>query len=370
MTDLFTPVRLGPYVLPNRIVLPPLTRNRASADFVPTPRMATYYAQRASAGLLIAEGAAIAPTAVAYPRVPGIWNDEQTQAWHAITDAVHAGGGVIFLQLWHVGRVSHSSTQPGGQLPVAPSPVAVRDATIYTTQGPQPFEIPRELNTDEVRGVVNEYGRAARNAAAAGFDGVEIHAANGYLIDQFLNDNVNRRADEYGGGIPNRIRFLIEVVAAVSAVWGSGRVGVRMSPSGTFMDCRDSDKRALYTAAVSALAERQLAYLHLVEPTVAGGMSVEAAPDAIPTSWFRDIYPGTLVVAGGHTFETGTKMVQGGSADLVGFGRAFIANPDLPDRFRSGVPLAEADPHTYYSSGDEGYLGYPMHAGDGSTPGY
>lgn len=359
MPDLFSPVTVGPYNLPNRIVLPPLTRNRATADFVPTPRMVTYYAQRATAGLLVAEGTAISPEAVAYPRVPGIWSDEQVAAWRTVTDAVHAEGGVIFVQLWHVGRVSHSLTQPAGSLPVAPSAVAVHEATIYTAQGPREFEVPRALASQEIRRVVGDYGHAARQAVRAGFDGVEIHGANGYLIDQFLNDNTNLRDDEYGGDIPNRMRFLLEVVDAVTEVWGSDRVGIRLSPSGTFMDCNDSDKRSLYGSAVTALGGRGLAYLHLVEPTIAGSLSVEAPPDAIPTSWFRGLYPGTLIVSGDHTFESGTRALAEGTADLVGFGRAFIANPDLPRRFAFGAPLTPPDRRTFYTDGDAGYIDYP-----------
>jgi N-ethylmaleimide reductase len=359
MPDLLSPVRVGPYDLPNRMVLPPLTRNRATADFIPTPRMATYYAQRASAGLLVAEGTAISPEAVAYPRVPGIWNDEQVVAWRTVTDAVRAEGGVMFVQLWHVGRVSHSLTQPTGELPVAPSAVGVRDATIYTSEGLRAFEQPRALATEEVRRVVDDYTHAARQAMRAGFDGVEVHGANGYLIDQFLNENTNLRDDEYGGNIPNRLRFMLEVVDAVAGVWGADRVGIRLSPSGTFMDCNDSDKRALYGAAVAALSGHGLAYLHLVEPTIAGSLSVDAPPDAIPTSWFRGQYDGTLVVSGDHTFETGNRVLADGTADLVGFGRAFIANPDLPRRFATGAPLISADRRTFYTDGDAGYIDYP-----------
>lgn len=359
MPDLFSPVAVGPYSLPNRIVLPPLTRNRATASFVPTPRMATYYAQRATAGLLIAEGTAISPEAVAYPRVPGIWNDEQVAGWRAVTDAVHARRSRIFVQLWHVGRVSHSLTQPTGVLPVAPSSVAVRDATIHTTEGQRAFEVPRALATEEIRRVVADYAHAARQAVCAGFDGVEVHGANGYLIDQFLNDNTNLRDDEYGGGILNRMRFLKEVLDAVTGVWGADHVGVRLSPSGTFMDCDDSDKRTLYSAVVSALSGYGLAYLHLVEPTVAGSQSIEAPPGAIPSSVFRGLFPGTLIVSGDHTFETGNRVIAENMADLVGFGRAFIANPDLPRRFVQGKALTLADSKTFYTDGDVGYIDYP-----------
>ncbi len=358
-SSLLSPVLVGPYLLRNRVVMPPLTRNRATDEFVPTARMAVYYAQRASAGLQVAEGAPISEQAVAYPRVPGIWNASQRDAWRQVTDAVHAAGGVIFLQLWHVGRVSHSLTQPSGELPVAPSAVRIEEGEIYTPEGLQEFEAPRSLGTDEVRAIVQDYAAAARNAMRAGFDGVEIHGANGYLVDQFLNDQVNRRTDRYGGDVPNRLRFLLEVVDAVAAVWGPDRVGVRLSPSGTWMDCRDTDKKSLYSAAVEALGERSLAYLHLVEPTIAGSMSVEASPDAISSAYFRHLYSGTLIVSGDHTLESGAKAIDNGTADLVGYGRAFIANPDLPTRFEQGAPLAEADRALFYSHDDKGYTDYP-----------
>ncbi|QSR28784.1 alkene reductase [Nocardioides aromaticivorans] len=360
MTTLFDDYELTTNLrLANRIVLPPLTRNRATDDFVPTASMAEYYRQRATAGLLVTEGVAIAPAAVAYPRVPGLWTDAQEEAWASVVEAVHGEGAVIFAQLWHVGRVSHSLTQPGGTKPVAPSPIPVVGEQIMTSDGLVPFETPRELETDEIPSVVDQYVDAARRARRAGFDGVEIHAANGYLIDQFLNDESNRRTDRYGGDIEGRLRFLLDVVAAVSDAIGAERVGVRLSPSGTWMQTNDSDKRALYGAAVTALDEHGIAYLHLVEPTIAGAQSVTAAPDAIPSAYFRELFTGTLIVAGDHTFETGTQVVRKGTADLVAFGRAFISNPDLPARFESGLPLAEADRATFYTPGDRGYIDYP-----------
>jgi len=359
VSSFLSPVLVGPYLLRNRLVMPPLTRNRATSEFVPTARMAVYYAQRASAGLQVAEGSPISAQAVAYPRVPGIWNAAQRDGWRQVTDAVHARGGVIFLQLWHVGRVSHSLTQPSGELPVAPSATRIVEGTIYTREGLQEFETPRALETDEVYAIVADYAAAAQNAMRAGFDGVEIHGANGYLVDQFLNGQVNRRTDEYGGDVPNRLRFLLEVVAAAASVWGPERVGVRLSPSGTWMDCRDADKKGLYSAVVEALSERSLAYLHLVEPTIAGSMTVEASPDAIPSAYFRQLYRGTLIVSGDHTLESGSKAIENGTTDLVGYGRAFIANPDLPRRFELGAPLAAADRRFFYTHGDEGYTDYP-----------
>ncbi|GAA1706748.1 alkene reductase [Kribbella yunnanensis] len=358
-SSLFSPYALGSFVLRNRIVLPPMTRNRADDRFVPTPRMAVYYKQRAEAGLMVSEGAAISPSGVAYPRVPGLWTDEQVEGWKPVTEAVHASGGVFFAQLWHVGRVSHSLTQPGGAQPVSASAVPVVDELIMTRDGRIPFETPRELTTDEVRRVVDDYAVAARNAIAAGFDGIELHGANGYLVDQFLNDNVNRRTDRYGGGVSERLRFLIEVIEALCAEVGAERVGVRLSPSGTWMQCADSDKLKLYGEVVRSLDKVGLSYLHLVEPTIAGSMTVEAAPDSIPSSHFRSIYSGTLIVSGDHTLESATQALADGRTDLVGFGRPFISNPDLPLRLATGAPLAESDRATYYTDGDEGYIDYP-----------
>lgn len=355
---LFEPTRLGPYLLPSRIVMPPLTRNRATEDFVPTPRMAMYYAQRAGAGIQIAEATAITGQGVPYPRIPGIWNRAQVHAWRAVTDAVHSRGGLIFLQLWHSGRVSHSATQPSGELPVAPSSVGI-EGTLMTAIGIQPFETPRALESDEIPQIVSDYATAARNAMMAGFDGVEVHGANGYLPDQFLNDQVNLRTDGYGGDRSRRMRFLMEVMDAVTGVWGADRVGVRLSPSGTFMDSRDSDKKGLYTDVVRALSGRGLAYVHFIEPTIAGSQSVEAAPDAIPSSYFRAHYDGTIIVSGDHTEASGTAVLTEKSADLVGFGRPFISNPDLPLRFATGAALAPSFRRTYYSGGDAGYVDYP-----------
>ncbi|XVQ09580.1 alkene reductase [Spirillospora sp. CA-255316] len=349
---------VGPYLLRNRVVMPPLTRNRADRGDMPTDLMALYYAQRAGAGLLIVEGSPISREAVAYPGTPGIYNAEQVAAWRRVTDAVHARGGVIFLQLWHVGRQSHSSTQPGGALPVAPSAVRI-DSEIFTRNGPQPFETPRALELHEIEGIVETYADAARNALRAGFDGVEIHAANGYLLDQFLNDQVNLRTDAYGGPVGHRMRLLLEVTDAVSSVWGPERVGVRLSPSSTWMECRDSDPKHLYSEVVTALAPRGLAYLHLVEPTIAGSETVEAAEDAIPTAHFRSLYPGTIIVAGDHTPESGAQAVLSGGADLVAYGRSFISNPDLPARLAAGAPLRPADRSRFYGGGEKGYTDYP-----------
>lgn len=355
--QLLSPVMVGPYLLRNRMVMPPLTRNRAGAGEVPTESTALYYAQRASAGLIIAEGTSVSPQGVGYPRVPGLHTCEQVEGWRRVTQAVHSRGGTMFVQLWHVGRQSHPSIQPGGQLPVAPSAVRI-DGEIMTYDGLRPFETPRALEASEIPGVVRQYADAARNAVRAGFDGVEIHGANGYLVDQFLNDRVNLRTDEYGGTVENRMRFLREVLDAVIGVWGPGRVGLRLSPSSTWMDSFDTDKEGLYTAVVHALAEYPLAYLHLVEPNIAGADTLESEL-SIPTSHFRSIYPGTLIVSGNHTLESARTTLDEGSADLVGFGRLFIANPDLPYRFATGAALREADRATFYTGDDLGYIDYP-----------
>ena len=356
---LLEPFNLGSLHLPNRVVMPPLTRHRATADFVPTPRMALYYQQRASAGLLISEGIAISPAGVGYPRVPGIWNQVQVDAWRAVTTAVHDAGGRIFAQLWHVGRVSHSRTQPSRQTPVAPSAIKIDQELVVTPDGEFEFEVPRAMSSADIRQTVQDYERAAQRCVEAGFDGIEIHGANGYLIDQFVNDATNRRSDEYGGPIANRMRFLDEVVDTVIAQVGADRVGVRLSPSTTWMQCDDSDKESLYSEVAALLNGKGLAYLHLIEPTIAANETVRVAADAIESGHFRKFYEGTIIVAGDHTPESAAARIGDGTADLVAFGRAFIANPDLPHRIAVGAELATADRTTFYTYDDEGYIDYP-----------
>ncbi len=355
---LLSPVQLGPYTLPNRIVLAPLTRNRAGAGYVPTALNATYYAQRASGGLLITEASQIAPAAMGYPDTPGIYSPEQVAGWQLVTDAVHAKGGRIFLQLWHVGRISHPSLQPNGQLPVAPSPIAPAGmAATYT--GLQPFVTPRALELDEIPAIVTQYAQAAKNAMAAGFDGVEIHSANGYLLDQFLRDGTNHRTDAYGGSIANRSRFLLEVVEAVSAVWGSDRVGVRLSPSGTFNDMADSDPKTLFTEVVRALNTYKLAYLHLVEPRAEDETLSDTTTDLLDSRYFRAHFDGPLIAAGGYTRELGDRAIAAGNADLVAFGRLYISNPDLVERFAHDAALNPYDRNTFYGGDSRGYTDYP-----------
>jgi N-ethylmaleimide reductase len=353
--NLFSPIQLGPYALPNRIVMAPLTRNRAGAGNVPGPLNATYYTQRASAALIISEATQVSPQGVGYPATPGIHSPEQIAGWQLVTDAVHQQGGRIFLQLWHVGRISHPSLQPDGQLPVAPSAIAATGEAM-TYEGMKPFVTPRALETEEIPGIVEQYRQASKNALTAGFDGVEVHGANGYLLDQFLRDGTNQRTDQYGGSIENRARLLLDVTRAVVEVWGADRVGVRLSPSGTFNDMRDSDPKATFGYAVTALNAFNLAYLHLLEPSEA---DLRHGGTPVPTSYFRPLYDGLLMVNWDYDQAKAEVAIANGNADLVSFGKLFIANPDLPERFRAGAPLNQPDPDTFYGGGAKGYTDYP-----------
>ena len=357
MTSLFSSVKLGRYDLPNRMVMAPLTRNRAASGNVPQAMNAEYYAQRASAGLIITEASQISPQGLGYPATPGIYSPEQVEGWKRVTEAVHQRDGRIFLQLWHVGRISHPSLQPNGELPVAPSAIAPQGmASTYT--GEQPFVTPRALETDEIPGIIAQYRQAAEKALASGFDGVEIHGANGYLLDQFLQDGSNQRSDQYGGSIENRTRLLLEVTEAVVGVWGADRVGIRLSPSGTFNDMHDSDPIALFDYVVSALNRFELAYLHLVEPRW-----TSATPEndiaALAVGHFRQLYQGTLITAGGYDRQQGDAVIGAGQADLVAYGRLFISNPDLPERFAQDAPLNAYDRSTFYGGDARGYTDYP-----------
>jgi N-ethylmaleimide reductase len=352
-TELFTPFQLGPLVLPNRVVMAPMTRNRAGPGNVPTPLNAEYYRQRAGAGLIVTEASQVSPEGVGYPGTPGIHTDGQVEGWRPVADAVHRAGGRIFLQLWHVGRISHPSLQPDGALPVAPSAIAARGQA-FTASGLQPFVVPRALETDEIAGVVAQFEDGARRALAAGFDGVEIHGANGYLIDQFLRDGSNRRTDRYGGGALNRARFLLEVTEAVAGVWGAGRVGVRLSPWNEFNDMRDSDPRATFGHAARALAPLGLAYLHLVE-------SVDGVPagEAPLAPELKAAFRGPLMINGGYTRALAEAALARGEADLVSFAASFLANPDLPARLARNAPLNTPDPATFYGGDHRGYTDYP-----------
>jgi N-ethylmaleimide reductase len=357
--QLLEPIQLGPYLLKNRVVMAPLTRMRASAGNVPNVLNATYYAQRSTAGLIIAEATQISPQGQGYPFTPGIHSAEQIAGWKLVTEAVHQVGGRIFLQLWHVGRVSHPCFQPDGGLPVAPSAIAPQ-SDAFTFTGPQPAVVPRALELSEIPGIIADYRQAAENALAAGFDGVEVHGANGYLLDQFLQDGSNHRTDAYGGPIAHRSRLLLEVMAAVVEVWGSERVGVRLSPSGTFGSMSDSDPIALFTHVVQALDGLDLAYVHFVEPRVQDNETVENPDMTLSTTYFRTLYRGTIISAGGHDRATGEETLQAGHADMIAYGRWYISNPDLPDRFATGVDLTPYDRSTFYGGTEVGYTDYPV----------
>jgi N-ethylmaleimide reductase len=357
--DIFSPLKLGPLQLPNRVVMAPMTRNRAGRGNVPGPLNATYYAQRASAGLIISEATQISPQGVGYPGTPGIHNAEQIAGWKGVTDAVHAAGGRMFLQLWHVGRISHPSLQPDGALPVAPSAIAPAGQAM-TAEGLKPFVAPRALETEEIAGIVEDYRQAAHNARDAGFDGVELHGANGYLIDQFLRDRSNRRTDRYGGTAQNRVRFLIEVVEAIVGEWGAERVGVRLSPTNPFNDMADSNPASTFATAVAELNRFGLAYLHVVEPAASDPVGDGDMPDV---RFFRKLWRGALMGNKGYDLARANAVIQAGWADLVSFAVLFLANPDLPVRFRRGGPFNPPDRKTFYGGTATGYTDYPPIAG-------
>ncbi|MDB5348902.1 MAG: NADH:flavin oxidoreductase [Planctomycetota bacterium] len=363
---LFQPIRLGRYELPHRIVMAPLTRSRSrQPGNVPTALNAWYYAQRASAALIISEATQVSMQGQGYAWTPGIHSREQVEGWRLVTEAVHAAGGRIFLQLWHVGRISHPSLQPDGMLPIAPSAIKpAGEAFIENDKGEGafvPFVTPRALQIEEMPYLVRQYTRAARNALAAGFEGVEIHAANGYLLDQFLESSTNHRADAYGGSVENRARLLLEVVEAVSEVWNPDRVGVRLSPLGTMNDISDDDPEETFGTAAAMLSDRRLAYLHVVNPALATvNRGTQPDPRALRmVDLMRERYRGTLIMAGGFDRDSAEAWLRQGKADLIAFGREFLANPDLPERFRLGAPLNADDRSTYYGGGARGYTDYP-----------
>ncbi len=365
--SLFAPLQVGPCRLNHRVVMAPLTRMRAERpSLAPRPLNVEYYAQRATpGGLIIAEASPVMATGFGSPGVPGIYSEHQIKGWREVVDAVHARGGVIFLQLWHVGRVSHSSFQPGGVLPVAPSAVPISaDLKTMTADGKVvSYETPRALETGEIPGVIDAYRQAARNALKAGFDGVEIHGANGYLIEQFLQSHTNLRTDRYGGSIENRARFLMEVTQAVIDVWGADRVGVRLSPYGVANDSGEPDPMPLYNYAIKALDPLGLAYLHFVEPRSSGAGRAEVNHQNVPAAMvlFRPIWRGTLITAGGFTGETADAAISAGHADAIAFGRIFISNPDLPRRLQRGFPLTPYNRATFYGGEESGYTDYPVY---------
>jgi N-ethylmaleimide reductase len=360
--DVFSPYKLGPLQLPNRLVMAPMTRNRATPGGVPSPLAATYYMQRASAGLIVTEGSQITQQGQGYPGTPGVHSPAQIAGWKLVTDAVHSAGGRIFLQLWHVGRISHPSLQPGGAAPVAPSALQPAGQTM-TAQGMQPFVMPRALETNEVAAVVEDFRRGAANAKRAGFDGVELHGANGYLVDQFLRDKTNRRTDRYGGSALNRARFLLEVTEALVGEWGGERIGVRLAPTNPFNDIADSNPAATFSVAVGELKRFELGYLHIVEPLPADPVAAGERPDI---KFFRRIWPGTLMGNKGYDLARANAALRDGTVDLVSFAALFLANPDLPERFRRGAALNPPDRPTFYAGGAKGYTDYPALAGRGS----
>lgn len=356
MTTLFEPIQIGDIALANRIVMAPLTRNRAVAGNCPGPLTVEYYRQRASAGLIIAEASPISPMAQGYLDTPGIWSAEQVAAWRAVTDAVHAEGGRIVLQLWHVGRISHVSLLPDGAAPVS-STARTAEASTFTRDGFVPVSAPRALRDDELPGLVNDYRLAARNAIAAGFDGVEIHAANTYLLEQFLRDSVNDRSGPYGGSIENRARLLFEVVEAIVGEIGAGRTGIRLSPLTTFTAPLDSDPQALYGYVVDKLAGYGLAFLHVIEGETGGTRTPDGA--SFDYAAARRAFKGAWLVNNGYSKELAEQVIADGGADLVAFGRGFIANPDLVRRLREGAPWNELRADKLYGGGAEGYTDYP-----------
>jgi N-ethylmaleimide reductase len=352
---LLTPVKLGDYQLKNRVVMAPMTRDRAdNAELAPTQLHAEYYAQRAGAGLIVTEGSQISRQGVGYINTPGIHSAAQVAGWKQVTDAVHARGGRIFLQLWHVGAVSHPDFH-GGALPVSASAFNP-GAKVFTPSFEQKDTVPaRELSTSEVQQVVQDFAQGAKNAIAAGFDGVEIHGANGYLVQQFLRDSSNHRTDQYGGSIENRARFLFEVVGAVVKAVGAGKTGIRLSPTNSYNNPPDSDSQALYDYVIGKLNDYHLAYLHLRDAAgpVSGNNQV-----ADVTGHYRKLYKGTLITNTGYDRDKGNQAVSSGRADLVAYGVPFISNPDLVERFASGAELAKADGATFYSPGPKGYTDY------------
>jgi N-ethylmaleimide reductase len=361
--SLFTPLQIGPYRLAHRVVMAPLTRMRAARPGnVPKALNAVYYEQRATeGGLIIAEATQVSPTGQGMPATPGIHSQEQVKGWRLVTDAVHAKGGLIFLQLWHVGRISHSSHQPNGGLPVAPSAIAAKGKAITASFDRVPLETPRALEASEIPALVQSYADAARNAWEAGFDGVEIHSANGYLLEQFLQLRSNQRGDAYGGSIENRARLMLDVVQAVAAVWGPDRVGIRLSPFGVANDSGEADPMPLYTYAIKELAKFGLAYLHFIEPRASGAGQAEVDHKDVPSAaeLFRPIWPGVLMTAGNFKGDGAEAAVAAGHADAIAFGRFFISNPDLPERLRKCAPLTPYNRATFYGGDAAGYTDYP-----------
>lgn len=356
---IFEPFDLRGLTVKNRIALAPMTRARTAEDRLPNALMAEYYRQRAGAGLLITEATVVSEQGVGWANTPGIFNNEQAAAWRPVVNAVHDAGAPIFLQLWHTGRASHPDFL-GGELPVAPSAIRIENGETHTPEGKKPYETPRALETDEIPAIVADFGAAARRARAAGFDGIEIHAANGYLLDQFLQSKTNHRNDAYGGSVANRYRFLGEVVAAVTKEIPADRVGVRLAPNGVFNDMGSPDYRETFLHAATELNRVGLAYLHVMDGLAFGFHEIG---DPMTLEDFRGVFEGPIIANCGYTQDTAEDAVSRGAADLVAIGRPFLSNPDLVERYRNGWPLADdADPAVWYAGGGEtGYTDYPTY---------
>ena len=354
--SLLSPIELGSISLKNRVIMAPLTRNRAGEGLAPTDMNVEYYRQRASAGLIITEATLISAQGIGYPNTPGIYSKAQIEGWKKVTKAVHAEGGKIVLQIWHCGRVSHSSMLPGGMKPQAPS--AIKPAgEVYTYEGMKPYETPQEMTKDEIKQTIDDFRTAAYNALTAGFDGVEVHSANGYLLDQFLRDGSNQRTDEYGGSIENRARLTLEVVDEVCKIWGSDRVGIRLSPLQPFNDMKDSQPEKTFEYIIKALNKFNLAYLHITEM---GAENPGAAGPEFDLGLCREWYQGTYMTNSEYNFDTANVAIQSGEADCISFGKLFIANPDLVERFSTRAPLNTPDSDSFYGGDEHGYIDYPF----------
>jgi N-ethylmaleimide reductase len=363
LSHLLGAFNLGNLSLKNRVVMAPLTRSRAGTERMPNALMAEYYAQRAGAGLIITEGTTISKQANGWLHTPGIYTEAQTEAWKQVVDAVHAKGTPIFLQLWHTGRASHSSFQENNQLPVAPSAIRIEGSQVHTANGKQPHETPRALQTSEVSQVVEDYRKAAANAKQAGFDGVEIHGANGYIIDEFLQSKSNYRSDKYGGSLENRFRFLKEIIESILTVWDAARVGVRLSPNGNYNDMGSPDFRETFTYVIEQLNSYKLGYLHVLDGL---GFGFHELGEPMTLAELRKIYDGTLIGNCGYDRESAERAITDGNADLIAFGRSIISNPDLVARFANGWELnADPEPAIWYSFEAEGYTDFPIYQESG-----
>lgn len=361
--DLFSPTSLGNLELPNRMVMAPMSRSRSMEGGVPGQLMVEHYGDRAAAGLIISESTPVSQQGVGYPGTPGIFTPQQTAGWLRVMNSVRSQGGRMFAQLQHCGRISHTSHQEDGGLPVAPSALKP-SGFAFTANGYKEFETPRQLEMSEIPGIVDQFFHAAKNARDAGFDGVEVHGANGYLIDQFLRDGTNKRTDGYGGNVEKRMRFLQEVLDAVMSVFPAERVGLKLSPENSFNDMSDSSPQETFEAIVAAVADRGLGYLHITEASMDTGGHIKDAPTTMDYGKLRTLFQGTYIANNGYTKDRAEAAIRSGYADLIAFGAAFLANPDLVRRFRAGLPLNTIDKSTFYQGGETGYNDYPFASAD------